>query len=158
MGGRNGSDQQDIVTRDDHGFRIDDSVSEAEKTVVRRGLLEFNERYIGPADLRPVRFVVRDGSGTVVAGLLGHTSWGWLHVAKLWVADDLRGKGLGSRLMTAAESLAIDRGCTGAVLDTFEHQARPFYEKLGYALFGTLDGYPAGTRQYFLRKPLGPAR
>ena len=51
-------------------------------------------------------------------------------------------------------SLAIGRGCTGATLTTFEHQARPFYEKLGYVLFGTLEGYPAGTRQYHLSKRL----
>ena len=37
-----------------------------------------------------------------------------------------------------------------------EYQARPFYEKLGYELFGTLDGYPPGYRQFYLRKSLGP--
>ena len=51
-------------------------------------------------------------------------------------------------------SLAIGRGCTGATLTTFEHQARPFYEKLGYVVFGTLEGYPAGTRQYHLSNRL----
>jgi GNAT superfamily N-acetyltransferase len=144
------------VTRADD-FRIDDSVSDADEAVVRRGLLRFNEHYIGPADERPVRLVARDATGAVVAGLLGHTRWGWLHVEKLWLAEDARGHGLGTRLMSAAESLAIDRGCTGATLNTFEHQARPFYEKLGYALFGTLEGYPAGTRQFFLCKRLRPA-
>jgi predicted acetyltransferase len=44
--------------------------------------------------------------------------------------------------------------CIGATLHTFEHQARPFYEKLGYDLFGTLEGYPAGTRQHHLFKRL----
>ena len=37
-------------------------------------------------------------------------------------------------------------------LDTFEYQALPFYRKLGYELYGTLDGYPPGCRQYYLRK------
>ena len=142
------------MTRDGDAFRIDDGVSDADERTVRQGLLAFNERHIGPADERPVRLVARDRSGTVVAGLLGHTRWGWLHVEKLWLADEARGQGLGSRLMAAAESLALDRGCTGATLTTFEHQARPFYEKLGYALFGTLEGYPAGTRQYHLSKQL----
>jgi GNAT superfamily N-acetyltransferase len=142
------------VTRDEGAFHIDDSVTDADERTVRQGLLAFNERHIGPADERPVRLVARDRSGTVVAGLLGHTRWGWLHVEKLWLADEARGQGLGSRLMAAAESLALNRGCTGATLTTFEHQARPFYEKLGYALFGTLEGYPAGTRQYHLCKQL----
>jgi hypothetical protein len=41
-------------------------------------------------------------------------------------------------------------------LDTFEYQALPFYERHGYELFGTLDGYPPGWRQYHVRK-LRPA-
>jgi GNAT superfamily N-acetyltransferase len=146
------------MASDDVSFRIDDRVSDADEAAVRQGLLAFNERHLGPSDEQPVRLVVRDANGGVVAGLLGHTRWGWLLVDKLWLADDVRGQGLGSRLMAAAESLAIDRGCTGAMLTTFEHQARPFYEKLGYALFGTLEGYPAGTRQYYLGKQLRPGR
>lgn len=139
------------------GFRIDDHVSDADEAAVRRGLLAFNERHIGPSDEQPVRFVVRDATGAVVAGLLGETLWGWLHVDKLWLATDVRGHGLGTRLMAAAEALAIERGCWGAALHTFEHQARPFYEKLGYERFGTLEGYPAGTRQYYLWKRLTSA-
>ena len=144
------------MASDDVHFEIDDRVSDADAAAVRRGLLSFNERHIGPSGELPVRLVIRDRLGVVVAGLLGHTRWGWLLVDKLWLADTVRGQGLGSRLMAAAEALAIDRGCTGAMLTTFEHQARPFYEKLGYALFGTLEGYPAGTRQYYLSKQLRP--
>ncbi|MFL5620248.1 MAG: GNAT family N-acetyltransferase [Gemmatimonadaceae bacterium] len=144
------------MTGADEDFRIDDAVSDADEATVRRGLLAFNEQHIGPSDERPVRLVARDATGGVVAGLLGHTRWGWLHVEKLWVAKDARGHGLGSRLMADAESLAIDRGCSGAMLHTFEHQARSFYEKLGYVLFGTLEGYPAGTRQFYLCKRLQP--
>ena len=89
-----------------------------------------------------------------MAGLLGQTRWQWLYVAKLWVADAYRGKGLGTRLLERAEEIARSRGCTNALLDTFEYQARPFYEKLGYRLFGTLDGYPPGYRQFYLTKAL----
>lgn len=137
-------------------LRIDDQVSPADEAAVVRGLLAFNEVRLGPANDQPVRFVVRDGAGAVVGGLLGHTRWGWLYVAKLWVDERARGQGLGTQLLTAAEDLARSRGCTDASLDTFEYQARPFYEKLGYSLFGTLEGFPPGYRQYFLRKRLNP--
>ena len=137
-------------------LRIDDQVSPADEAAVVRGLLHFNEVRLGPANDQPVRFVVRDGAGTVVGGLLGHTRWGWLYVAKLWVDERARGQGLGTQLLAAAEDLARSRGCTDASLDTFEYQARPFYEKLGYSLFGTLEGFPPGYRQYFLRKRLQP--
>jgi len=123
-----------------------------EKTVVQ-GLRAFNEGRIGPSNEEPVKFVAFDVEG-VVGGLIGHTRWRWLYVAKLWVHERARGEGVGTKLLTVAEDLARSRGCIGASLDTFEYQARPFYEKLGYELFGTLDGYPPGSRQFYLRKKL----
>jgi len=133
---------------------IDGEVMPADEALVVRGLLAFNEDRLGPADDRPVKFVARDSTGVVVGGILGHTRWHWLYIAKLWVGERARGHGLGTRLMAAAEDLARSRGCTDVSLDTFDYQARPFYEKLGYELFGTLEGYPPGSRQYYLRKRL----
>ena len=134
-------------------IRIDSEVTAEDEAKVIRGLLAFNEAWIGPSNEQPVRFVARDDEG-VVGGLIGHTRWSWLYVAKLWVHERARGRGVGTQLLTAAEDLARSRGCTNASLDTFEYQARPFYEKLGYELFGTLDGYPPGYRQFYLRKKL----
>lgn len=133
--------------------RIDDQMSAADEATIVQGLLAFNEGWLGPAEDRPVRFVARDDAG-VVGGLLGHTRWKWLYIAKLWVDERARGHDIGTKLLAAAEDLGRSRGCTDAFLDTFEYQARPFYEKLGYQLFGTLDGYPPGYRQFFLRKHL----
>ncbi|MDB5536981.1 MAG: Acetyltransferase family protein, partial [Devosia sp.] len=42
----------------------------------------------------------------------------------------------------------------GIWLDTFSFQARPFYEKLGYSVFGTIPDYPPGGARYFLSKTL----
>ena len=145
---------------DDHGrtssgdLKIDDEVMPADEACVVRGLLDFNEARLGSSGEQPVKFVVRDSAGTVLGGILGHTRWRWLYIAKLWIDERARGQGLGTRLMAAAEDLARSRGCTDASLDTFDYQARPFYEKIGYDLFGTLEGYPPGSRQYYLRKRL----
>jgi GNAT superfamily N-acetyltransferase len=136
-------------------LEIDGNVTAADEAMVVRGLLAFNEVRLGPADDQPVKFVVRDSDGNIVGGLLGHTRWRWMYIAKLWVDEGLRGQGVGRRLMEAAEELARSRGCTDVSLDTFDFQARPFYEKLGYELFGTLEGYPPESRQYYLRKSLG---
>jgi GNAT superfamily N-acetyltransferase len=135
-------------------MRIDADVSQSDEEAVNGGLLEFNEARLGPSNKEDVRFVLRADDGAVVGGLLGVIRWRWLYVSKLWVADSARGQGNGSKLMAAAEEWARERGCTDVSLDTFEFQARPFYEKLGYKIFGTLEGYPPGYRQYFLTKHL----
>jgi len=37
---------------------------------------------------------------------------------------------------------------------SLEIQARPFYEKLGYRVFGTLENHPVGHQHYFMTKKL----
>jgi hypothetical protein len=54
--------------------------------------------------------------------------------------------------MRAAEAVAIERGCIGVWLDTFAFQARPFYERLGYSVFGELRDHPRNSARYFLMK------
>jgi GNAT superfamily N-acetyltransferase len=94
-------------------------------------------------------------AAAVLAGLNGYTDWGWLFVKLLWVCEPLRGTGMGSRLLAAAELEARARGCRGVWLDTFGFQARGFYEKQGYSMFGELGDFPEGHARYFLSKRLG---
>ena len=102
----------------------------------------------------PVNFVLRGERGDVLGGLIGLLWGGWLQVSYVWVAEAARGQGLGARLMQAAEAYAKSRGAFGATLETHSFQARPFYERLGYEVFGELDGYPPGHAKFFLRKAL----
>jgi GNAT superfamily N-acetyltransferase len=99
-------------------------------------------------------FFLRDEDGEILGGALGNT-WGlWLYVSDVWVDPSLRGKGYATKLMTAIEQMAIQRGCLNSYLDTFSFQARPLYEKLGYKVFGTLENHPKGHSHYFLKKTL----
>ena len=56
--------------------------------------------------------------------------------------------------MIEIERLAHERRCSYCYLDTFSFQARPFYEKLGYKVFGTLEDHPKGHTHYFMKKAL----
>lgn len=39
-------------------------------------------------------------------------------------------------------------------LDTFQFQARPFYERLGFEVFGRLEGLAPYFPRYFMKKTL----
>ena len=73
-------------------------------------------------------FFLRSEDGEILGGALGNT-WGlWLYVSDVWVDPSIRGKGYATKLMTAIEQLAIERGCLHSYLDTLSFQARPLYE------------------------------
>lgn len=121
---------------------------------VRAGLVAFNEAAVGKASVQPLALYVRDDAGAIRGGLVGYLAWRWLSIDLLWVDESLRGQGYGAALLTEAERTARAAGCVAARVDTYEFQARPFYEHYGYRVYGELEGYPAGTRQYYLTKTL----
>jgi len=116
-------------------------------------LIAFNDTKAGESAFRPLAFAIEDDRGHTIGGLSAATAYGWLFVELLFVPESLRGQGVGTRLIQLAEAEAVARGCHSVWLDTFEFQARGFYERLGYTCFGELKNYPAGSR-YFMRKRL----
>jgi len=85
----------------------------------------------------------------------GEIFWDWLYVKTLWVSTEYRGRGIGRHLLSEIEETALQRGFRGSHLETTSFQALDFYQKLGYEIFGELEGKPAGTTWYFLKKVLG---
>lgn len=92
-------------------------------------------------------------NGEVKGGIYAQVWAGMLTIKWVWIDAPLRGQGHGQQLMLTTEAEGRRRGCSAVWLDTFEFQARPFYEKLGYATFSELD-YPAGFKRYFMKKNL----
>jgi GNAT superfamily N-acetyltransferase len=111
---------------------------------------------IGPMQPRLLVIPLRNDDGVVAGGFWGCTLFGWLHVQLLFIPEPLRGRGVGSTLMKLAETEARQRGCIGSHVTSFSFQAAPFYEKLGYTLFGQLDDYPPGHNLLYLRKRFDP--
>jgi GNAT superfamily N-acetyltransferase len=139
---------------------LTDSPDDPTLETISRLLSEFNERSSGRAnDYCPLTIVLSDpDTQETVGGLVGWTSFSYLYVNLLYLPDTLRSAGLGSQMMALAEEEAARRGCHGAWLDTFSFQARGFYERLGYTLFGAIEDYPPGHSRYFLKKALQPQR
>lgn len=130
----------------------------SDDAVVREGLRAYNKAKGGPTSFQPISIMLTDDAGNKIGGLTGRAFYDWLYIDLLHIPDALRGQGHGRQLMAKAEAFARERGLIGIWLDTFEFQARPFYEKLGFTVFGTLEDHPRDSRRYFLQKRLDGAR
>lgn len=120
-----------------------------------RGLLyAFNAASTGIDDGALLVVRARDSADRLVAGLFGWTWGGTCFVDLLHVAEQHRGRGLGSRLLRTAEEEGVRRGCAQAVLATHSFQAPDFYRARGYEEYGRVEGYPAGHAQIHLVKRL----
>ena len=77
----------------------------------------------GLGDEVELAIFVRD-AGTIVAGISGWTWGDCCELQSLWVAPHLRGRGLATRLIAAAEAEAATRGCSQTVHFTYDFQAQ----------------------------------
>ena len=130
---------------------VDDGVVETE---VRRRLYAYNVSATGIDDGSMLVISLRDEAGRLLAGLYGWTWGGSAFVDLLWVDEQWRRTGLGSRLLTSAEEEARSRGCTQVLLSTHTFQAPDFYAARGYRETGRFADYPAGGAQIHLAKAL----
>lgn len=127
-------------------------VTPEHRAAILAPLADYNQRSAPPSKSEDVVITLIDDNGTPSGGLIGRTAHDWLFVEYLSVPEQTRGAGAGRKLLKEAETLAISRGCIGAWLDTFSWQARGFYEKCGYSVFGALENHPVGHSRFFLRK------
>lgn len=137
-----------------HHIAVSETPDPADRAPIAAGLDAFNDARVGAEPIRPLAVLVRDDAGRVVGGLWGWSYYGWLYVEMLFVPESLRGRGVGTGVLRAAETAAAARGCRGVWLDTFTFQAPGFYERLGYAVLGTIADYPPGHGRLILTKRL----
>ena len=133
---------------------LDDNPSPADLQEIIDGVRAFTRAVAGHEKPRSVACFLRDDHGSIVGGAHGEL-WGRsVHIAAMWVAETERGKGQGSALLTAVEEYAARQGCRLSYLETTNFQARPFYERLGYKVFGELTEIADGCTLFFLKKEL----
>ena len=135
-------------------IEVTERPAEVDAGALLAGLIAGNEPFLGPFDFRRLAVLARS-AGHLEGGLIGETARGFRTIELFWVAPARRRAGLGARLLAAAEQEALSRGCHAAWLDTYDFQARPFYERRGYRVFGELAGFPGGHTRYYMTKRLG---
>lgn len=97
--------------------------------------------------------VVMGTNGDVIAGIDSKMyCWNCLYINVLWVKEEYRKEGFGSKILNEIEKVAKDKGGYLIHLDTFDFQAKDFYIKHGYDIFGILDECPQRHKRYFMKK------
>ena len=84
------------------------------------------------AESEPLNLYVEDEKGNLLAGLIAETFGNWLEIEYLFVKEELRGQGIGSKLLQQAENEAKNRNCRFAFVNTYQFQAPDFYLSHGY--------------------------
>ncbi len=98
--------------------------------------------------------LLRDAAKHLKGAIIVSFLWNGMHIDSLWIDESIRHQGWGSKLVKIAEEEALKRACTMAYTDTFTWQAPKFYEKQGYALYGTLNDFPKGNALFYYSKNL----
>jgi len=134
---------------------VTDLLDDGARAVIADGLSGYNYAKVGYRDHRPLAVVVSDpDTGATIGGLFGRTSFGLLFVERFFLPENVRGNGLGSRVIAQAEEEARRRGCTRAALFTLTFQAPGFYLKHGYDIAARLDRDPPGATRMLMTKKL----
>ncbi|MBB6116838.1 GNAT superfamily N-acetyltransferase [Rahnella inusitata] len=126
--------------------RLSHAPTESDLEEIKSALRNFNRNFIPQSKFRALGIFVEDEKGNKQAGIVAETVGNWMYIQMLWVDESLRGKDVGTQLITEAEEEAKARGCRYSLVDTFSFQARPFYERMGYHMQMALEDYIADSR------------
>ncbi len=129
-------------------IEITSSPSKEDLKIIREGIQCFNQEHMpdGVVFEDDTKFAVfaKDKSGKILGGIRATAFWNYCIIELLWLSTETRGLGIGSQLMDAAENYAKSKGFNYLRTETLSFQAKPFYEKLGFKVFGELPDYPKG--------------
>ncbi|WP_346915435.1 GNAT family N-acetyltransferase [Clostridium sp.] len=136
-------------------YVIEESTRE-EYDLVDNGIVEYNLSKVSftqEPSFMPINRVIKASNGDILAGLNSILyCWNCLYIDALWVRDEFRKEGYGSVLLIEVEKIAKEKGCKLIHLDTFDFQAKDFYIKHGYEVFGVLDDCPMEHKRYYMKK------
>lgn len=126
--------------------------------VVDNGIVEYNSSKV-PYTQKPsfigINRVIKGEDGDIIAGINSVLyCWNCLYIDVLWVKVEFRKYGYGSALLNEVEKIAKEKGCKLIHLDTFDFQAKDFYIKHGYEVFGVLEDCPEEHKRYYMKKSL----
>jgi ribosomal protein S18 acetylase RimI-like enzyme len=138
-----------------NNYIIKESNDDETKLIIDK-LVEYNLSVVPQIQEQPfiwINRVVKNNEDKIIAGINSKMyCWNCLYIDSLWVDYEFRREKLGTKLLNEVEKIAIRKGCKLIHLDTFDFQAKDFYIKQGYEVFGVLDNCPENHKRYFMKK------
>ena len=141
-------------------IKINNDNNKKLKTIIDKRLSSFNKEHcqwfkkldlIKGYEEKEYNFIAYDGE-KLIGGATGFIKYKWYFLDMLFVDEQYRKKGIGSKLISCIEELAKKENLLGVRIETWDFQAREFYEKNGYEVYAEFDDCPPGTVDYFLKK------
>jgi ribosomal protein S18 acetylase RimI-like enzyme len=139
---------------DQYLISYQEDATKEEENILQEGLYQNAISAKGMSRSRSFFFFIRDPEKIIIAGVKGVSLYGGLYVDMLWVMPKMQRKGLGSKLIRECEKLGRERHCSFTNLITMDWEALPFYQKLGFEIEFTREGYEKKSKMYHLRKNL----
>lgn len=91
----------------------------------------------------------------IIGGAYGLIDDGyWTCLDLLFVDEKYRNIDIATNLMKQVEMFAKENKCIGIRTETWSFQARGFYEKMGFIVYGQLENHPPHAIDYLLKKVL----
>lgn len=141
-----------------NNYIIRESSSEKEADLIVDRIVEYNlSKVPGKQEipLLSINRVIEDTNGEIIAGILSKMyCWNCIYIDALWVKEEYRKDKLGTKLLKEIEKIAKEKDCHLIHLDTFDFQAKDFYIKHGYEIFGVLEQCPENHKRYFMKKSI----
>lgn len=88
----------------------------------------------------------------LIGGAIGFVEYNWYFLDMFYIDEEYRGRDIGTNLIKQIEEFAKKENLTGVRMETWDFQARGFYEKNGYEVFAEIKDCPPGTTNYYLKK------
>jgi GNAT superfamily N-acetyltransferase len=140
-----------------YGIKTATDLDKESRKRIEEGLREYNREVCrgfseAGKNVRPLDVYLYDDSENLAGGITADLVWDWLDVLCTWVREDMRGKGLGSKMLKRLLDEASDYRCRGAFVVTYSFQALDFYKRFGFSVVGEMKNFPPGETKYWLRK------
>ncbi|HCJ1109624.1 TPA: GNAT family N-acetyltransferase [Legionella pneumophila] len=131
-------------------YVIDNNPSASDDKIIRDGIVNFNSRTINEKATHFSIFA-KDGSQIIGGALIWEHSDA-LYIDVLWCDEHYRKKGVGTKIISMIDDVAINKGLHKIFVDTYAFQAQAFYQKHGFYCIGTIPEYLLGHDRMFMRK------